>query len=155
MTKHVLMASMLALLAVGCGDDQDPEGAQELFDRIHEQDYRSWERAPGYAARQPSDAPHSDAVDIYVNDVIAAAIAAGEPLQEWPLDSLIVKDGFNADDELDLIAAMEKRQGGWFWVEYTDPDAGGDAKYSGEPEICIDCHQSGSDYVRAFGLPGG
>jgi hypothetical protein len=144
---------MLTVLVGGCGDDQDPEGAQELFDRIQAEDYRGWERAPGYATTQPSDTAHSDAVDIYVNDVVAEALAAGEPLGAWPLDSLIVKDGFDGDGDLDLIAAMEKREGGWFWVEYTDPSAGGEAKYSGEPGICIDCHDSGSDFVRAFPLP--
>lgn len=147
------LAMTMAMAVAGCGDNQDPEGAQELFDRIHAEDYRAWDRAPGYEQTQPSDTAHSDAVDIYVNDVVAEALAMGEPLDAWPLDSLIVKDGFDSDGDLDLIAAMEKREGGWFWVEYTDPDAGGEAKFSGEPGICIDCHESGSDYVRAFSLP--
>ena len=30
----------------------------------------------------------------------------------------------------------------------------GRPKYSGKPSLCVDCHRSGSDFVRAFSLPG-
>jgi hypothetical protein len=135
-------------LVQACGDDEDPRGARDLLQRVRDDDYRSWQRAPGYETRQPSFAPHSDRVDIYVNDVIADALAAGEPLDEWPAGSIIVKDGFS-DGELEIIALMEKQPGRWFWAEFID----GDSKYSGTPEICLDCHRSGDDYVRAFELP--
>lgn len=138
----------LAAAATGCGDDQDPEGAQELWDRIHAQGYRSFDRAPGYPSRAPTSAPHGDAVDIYVNDVIATGLAAGG-LTAWPKGSLIVKDGWEGSD-LSIVAAMEKRDDGWFWVEW---DGDGESHYSGKPDICIDCHSSGSDGVRAFSLP--
>ena len=54
------------------------------------------------------------------------------------------------DDELDIVAAMEKREGTWFWAEW---DADGESIYSGDPDTCTGCHQSGADMVRAFGLP--
>jgi hypothetical protein len=140
---------VLATLA-GCGDNQDPAGARELWRRINADDYRSWQRAPGYETRRRSSAAHGNRVDIYVNDTVADALAAGAPLDQWPEASLIVKDGFD-DSDLDLIAAMEKRADGWFWAEYDDE---GDAIYSGKPELCSDCHESGDDGVRAFPLPG-
>ena len=34
-------------------------------------------------------------------------------------------------------------------AEYFDFDSG-EAKFSGQPEICVSCHQSGDDYVRVF-----
>jgi hypothetical protein len=139
---------VLVVLA-GCGDNQDPAGARELWRRIQAEDYRSWPRAPGYETRRSSRAPHGNRVDIYINDTIASALVAGDALDAWPDGSLIVKDGFD-DSDLDLVAVMEKRLGGWFWAEYDDE---GDASYSGEPELCTDCHESGDDGVRAFSLP--
>lgn len=148
---HVKVASLLAAacLSLACGDNQDEDGARKLLADARADDYRSWERAPGWPTRTDSRAPHGDAVDIYVNDVIAAVLAAGEPLEAWPTGSLIVKDGWDGS-ELELIAMLEKRSGGWFWAEF---DADGDPTFSGKPDLCIDCHASGSDYVRAFPLP--
>jgi len=140
-------ASTITLVA--CGDDQDPQGARVLWDEIHAQQYRTWQRAPGYESRRGSNAPHGDQVDIYVNDVLAEVLDAGESLTAWPEGALIVKDGFDGGD-LDLVAVMQKRADGWYWAEY---DADGDSVYSGKPDTCIDCHRSGADHVRAFAFP--
>jgi hypothetical protein len=137
-----------AFFAASCGDDQDPAGAADLWARIHAANYRDWSRAPGYEQRRPSHTAHSDAVDIYVNTKVAEALATAD-ITAWPVGSLIVKDGFD-DGDLELVAAMEKRESGWFWAEW---DGDGDASYSGSPSLCIDCHRSGSDFVRAFSLP--
>jgi hypothetical protein len=143
---------LLALIALaGCGDNQDPEGARELWRRIQTEDYRGWQRAPGYESVRGSRAAHGNRVAIYVNDVVEAALASGTRIDAWPERSLIVKDGFD-DGDLELIAAMEKRAGGWFWAEYDDE---GDAIYSGTPDVCTECHASGDDGVRAFALPDG
>ena len=143
------LASVCAILLAGCGDDQDPSGASALWARIHAESYREWTRAPGYATRQPSQAAHGNAVEIFVNDVGAAAIAAGRPLAAWPEGTVIVKDGYDGA-ALDIVAAMEKRKDGWFWVEWNGT---GDSKFSGKPATCIDCHARGQDQVRAFPLP--
>jgi hypothetical protein len=146
-------APALALVGalVACGDNQEPEEAEALWERIHGENYRGFARAPGYEARRPSNTAHSDQVDIYVNDVLFDSLSQ-QGLAAWPLGSLIVKDGFTSDGELALVAVMDKRDSGWFWAEYTDVESG-DAKYSGAPAICTDCHASGSDFVRAFGFP--
>ncbi|MCW5830981.1 MAG: cytochrome P460 family protein [Labilithrix sp.] len=141
-------SALCALGLLACGDDQAPEDASALLSRIRSENYRGWARAPGYETRRPSDAPHSDAVDIYVNSVVSAALAEGTPRAEWPVGSIIVKDGWDGGD-LELIAVMEKRSDGWFWAEYFDDES----KYSGRPSICTGCHESGSDYVLAFALP--
>jgi hypothetical protein len=138
-------------LGLGCGDNQQPAEARALWDEIHELDYRSFSRAPGYETSQPSSI-HGDRVDIYINDTVVAALEAGEPLTEWPLGSLIVKDGLDGDGGLDLVAVMDKREDGWFFAEYTDLGSG-DALYSGRPSLCVDCHSSGDDDVRAFDFP--
>jgi hypothetical protein len=140
----------VAMWAAGCGgDDQDPEGARELLDRVRAEDYRSWERPPDYETRQPAASPHSNWVDIFINDVIADVLAAADPIDEWPLGSIIVKDGYTSGDNLELIALMEKREDGWFWAEFF----GETSAYSGQPSVCIDCHRRGDDHVLAFGFP--
>lgn len=144
--KHGLA---LTALLVACGDNQDDAGARALLERVRAEEYRSWDRAPGYERRRESDAPHSDAVDIYVNDLVAEVLALGEPTERWPEGAIIVKDGFDGS-KLEIIAIMEKRSGGWYWAEYDDD---GDPDYSGKPDVCTDCHDGGSDFVRAFALP--
>jgi hypothetical protein len=144
-----LALSLSLLLVAGCGDNQDDAGARALLEKIRADRYTTWDRAPGYEQRRPSNAPHSEAVDIYVNDLVAEVLALGEAVSGWPVGSIIAKNGFDGG-ELELIAVMEKRADGWFWAEYDDD---GDPDYSGRPEVCTDCHRSGSDYVRAFRLP--
>jgi hypothetical protein len=144
-----LAAVVLASVGLaGCGDDQDPDGAQELYDRIVSEGYQGWPRAPGYEEPRSSSAPHGDEVLIFLNPVMVEALGT-EGLTAWPDGALIVKDGFEGG-ELDLIAAMEKRGDKWYWAEW---DAEGDSIYSGDPATCTDCHVAGADYVRAFGFP--
>lgn len=143
---------LLAALTAACGsadENQDDDGARELLASVRALDYRAWIRPPGWETRTPSKAPHGAAVDIYVNDTVAAALASDAPLDGWPEGSTIVKDGFNGAD-LRLIAIMDKQSDGWYWAEY---DASGAPTYSGHPATCTNCHASGSDFVRAFPLP--
>ncbi len=148
MSLRNLATSLLFFAAVGCGDDQAPEEASALLGRVRGENYRSWTRAPGYETRRKAESPHASEVDIYVNAVVREALAAGKPLDAWPDGAVIVKDGWD-DGDLELIAIMEKRKDGWFWAEYFDDTS----KYSGKPSVCIDCHKSGADSVRAFSLP--
>lgn len=147
-TLSVALLVAVPMVLTACGDDEDPEGAADLWARIHEQDYQGWMRAPGYEARRDSSAPHGDQVEIFINDTVATALAGG-PITSWPVGSIIVKDGYEGG-ELTLVAAMEKLEGTWFWAEW---DADGTSVYSGraaDVATCTDCHQSGSDLVRAF-----
>jgi len=145
----VSLAGLCVPLLSGCGDNQDDAGARKLLGDVQDDGYRSWDRAPGWPARQKSRGPHGDEVDIYVNDVIASALSAGQPLEGWPTGSRIAKDGWNGS-ELAHVALMEKRDDGWFWAEF---DGDGNPTYSGHPEECTRCHGSGSDYVLSFKLP--
>ena len=150
-----IAVTSLALVASACGQDDDPEGARVLWEKVNAgAGFRSWERAPGFPTRKPSFTAHSSAVEIFVNDDLAKAFYAPRTtsLTEWPVGSVIVKEGFSGDTRK-LVAIMEKRAGGWFWAEYDD---GGEAKYSGRPSVCVDCHDNRKDYsdwVYAFELP--
>jgi len=145
-----MRAWLVVLVSLGfglaaCGDDEAPAAARALLDRVKAEDYRSWSRAPGFETRKPSRAPHSDAVEIFINEPLVDALESDPIVDAWPVGSIIVKEGWD-DDGLELIALMEKRADGWFWAEFFDSDS----RYSGTPEICIDCHRSGDDFVRAF-----
>jgi hypothetical protein len=144
-----LRGILFAVVALAACRNQDEAGAEALWDEVHDADYTTWARAPGFPGRTPSTASHGDHVDIYINDVLVEALASGEKLTEWPEGSLIVKDGFTGEDPR-LVAIMEKREGGWFWAEY-EPD--GKVEFSGEPRVCTKCHDAGADFVRAFGFP--
>jgi hypothetical protein len=150
-TRGLPVAALVLLGALSCGDDQDPDGAVDLLQRLRDEGYRDWDRAPGYPERRASSAPHGDQVEIFVNDVVVEALGAGASLDKWPVGSIVAKDGYTDDGTLDLIAAMEKREDGWYWAEWDGETD--ESIYSGKPSVCIDCHASGADYVRAFGLP--
>lgn len=145
---RLLVVAGLVVFVVGCRN-QDEAGAIALWEDFQAADYRSWERAPGFPGLTPSTASHGDAVEIFINDTLVEALASGEKLTVWPEGSLIVKDGFK-NGEPWVVAAMERREGGWFWAEY-EPD--GEVLFSGDPGVCTRCHDAGADYVRAFGFP--
>jgi hypothetical protein len=91
-----------------------------------------------------------------VSPEIERALAGPSPVREWPVGSVIVKEGFSSlrsDARRSIVAAMKKNPDGWFWAEYDDE---GDALYSGRPRVCVDCHDrraAYSDWVYAFELP--
>ncbi len=154
MTRTTLPIIALIFSTAACGDDQNPDEGRALFERIQSENYESFATAPGYDAPRPSQAPHSDNTQIFVNDIVASALSAGEPITEWPVGSLIVKNGYDSDNALDIIAAMDKRADGWFWAEWldhTDPST----DFSGKPDLCISCHEVGDDFVQGFAFPGG
>ncbi len=139
-----------ALVGVfACRQNDDPDAAEALLSDVQEANYQGWTRAPNYPGRHVTTAPHSDEVEIFVNDIVVEALASDEPLTAWPVGSIIAKDGYTSSGELDIIALMEKREDGWFWAEYA---ADGEVLYSGNPTICTDCHEPGADFVRAFGF---
>lgn len=137
------------VLLAGCSGNQDPEGAALLWSRLQSEDYRTLPRAPGFETRTRSSGVHAVDVDLYVNETIQDALSAAQPLSEWPLGSLTVKDGWNGD-ELKIVAVMEKRSDGWFFAEY---HADGSVIASGRPGQCAGCHRTGDDFVRSFSFP--
>lgn len=151
---------LFALLAVaaagGCRQNDDPDGAKALYAKVSEgAGFRAWRRAPGFPERKPSFTAHASAVEIFVNDPIAKALDGPAPVKEWPVGSIVVKEGYSGDRRA-LVAIMEKRApgpDGWFWTE-TDSD--GEPLYSGRPAVCVDCHDNRatySDWVYSFELP--
>jgi len=147
----IALATVLAS-ALACGQDDDPEGARALFEKINAgPGFQSWRRAPGYPTRKPSFTSHANAVEIFVNEDIAKVLDTKQ-VTEWPVGSIVVKEGFSGKTRK-LVAVMEKRSDGWFWAEYEDD---GSPLFSGRPSVCLDCHDNRkvySDWVYSLELP--
>ena len=152
-TLRVLL-SLAVLAAVACGQNDDPNGAKDLYARVTaDKGYRAWRRAPGFPERKPSFTSHSDAVEVFVDPKVSTALDGPTPVRSWPAGSIIVKESFSGEATT-LIAAMEKRDDGtWFWAEW---DANGKALFSGKPKVCVECHDNRaaySDWVYSFEFP--
>jgi hypothetical protein len=147
-SSFVPLALCVACVIACGGEEIDEAGAAELWQRIHAEDYRAWDRAPGWESRQPTVSAHGHTADIFVNAVVTSAIQTPD-LTAWPLDSLLVKDSYRGDS-LALVAVMEKRADGWYFAEWDD---GGDAKFAGSPSVCLDCHGAAPDFIFSAVLP--
>lgn len=156
-----VLAVSVSMIVAACGQDDDPEGARLLWEKINAgAGFRAWQRAPGYAVRRPSFTAHKAAVEIFVSSEVASTLQPPTPPaelpREWPVGSIIVKEGFGGirqNSARQIVAVMEKRVDGWFWAEYDD---GGGSLYSGRPSGCTDCHgrrEKYADWVYAFELP--
>jgi len=137
------VAALLTSWLAGCGGEPiDEAGAKALWERIHAEGYQTWARAPGWESRQPTVSVHGQTVDIFVNDAVVSALGA-QGQAAWPVNALFVKDGYESD-ALAVVAAMEKRESGWYFAEW---DSAGKAKFAGSPSVCVDCHQAAPDFV--------
>lgn len=140
--------AFLLLPLLACGDDQQPQDAAALWTKIQTSKYRSFARPAGFEQRKASDQPHGAQVEVFFNDVAKSALTSGA--KTWPEGSLFVKDGYDNDGDLDVVTAMEKRNGAWFYVEW---NAEGESIYSGRPSACIKCHGDGDAATRTARLP--
>ena len=95
--RYIVLGFTLGLFVAGCGDNQDPAGSRQLWTDLQVLDYRNFPRAPGYETREPSNAPHGDEVDIYINEILAQALESEGPITAWPEGALVVKDGFESN----------------------------------------------------------
>lgn len=148
--RVTIAMAVLGLVASACGDDRDPQGARQLWDRIQSERYETWARAPSYESIKPSFTSHADKVEIFLNAPMDDVARRGAGERQWPVGSLVVKRGYSYRGALVLVAAMEKRADGWFFAEY-DPD--GASVYSGRPSLCVDCHARAADSIWSVELP--
>jgi|GEM_PF-684293 len=153
-TRHSLLLGAVLLImsivgsACSCGAPYPPMDSSAIWKDVKDK-YRSWKRAPGFPGREKSENVHGDEVDIFVNDVVQKALDDKKPITQWPVGSIVMKDGFKGG-KLSLVSWMKKLDDGWVWIEWDDK---GKALYEGRPNICTGCHSSGADYVRAFSFP--
>ncbi|XAM00764.1 cytochrome P460 family protein [Phycisphaeraceae bacterium D3-23] len=137
-------------LIVGCSmfgpSDEDTAQAGALMDQMA--DYNQWETVPGYDDWEQGTSVHGRVVRYFVND-----IAIGN-MRDLPAGSIIVKEGYNRDRELQAVTVMQRiagydpEHGDWFWARYSPS---GELTHAGSVAMCIDCHQDaeGDDYSFA------
>ena len=156
----------LALSSVACSEaNEDASGAEALWGQV-KNDYRSWSNPTPYGSKQPSHTLHEEEVQIFFNSTVSdlhqdlddcrvlrptamqgqiffatALDAAGNAITEWPIGSVIAKDGYRGG-ELAINSVLEMGAEGWFFAEY---DSGGGVLFSGTPEICTSCHAGAMD----------
>ncbi|MDW7733187.1 MAG: cytochrome P460 family protein [Methanolobus sp.] len=159
----VLIAIVSAFLAIGCtttdsGESETSENATSaqsdaaaLYTQITEEDtYKEWELMPGTSEMDPGTGPHGDMITVYVSDDAFSAI--GGNAEVMPNGSILLKEGYSSEGELEQIVLMQKIDGydpehnDWFWAAYS-PD--GEVLSEGSLSTCYDCHSQvqDNDYI--------
>jgi len=156
----VLLTVTAGLLLFGCTQKEplvlEPLEKSEIDDealwlRITEENpYTNYEYLPGHEGLRPGQAPHGPLHKVFVNPTLFEAL----PIESRtaPHGTLIVKENYSTDEELNAITVMAKVKqfapddGNWFWANYA-PD--GTVKVSGQVSSCIECHagMKSNDYV--------
>lgn len=154
----VALALGLCTLPAACDGDPGfaPAPDHELLTQVQTEKYREWTRAPGRDMRLATKAPHGHMLEIFINAPLAEAQANADGLGRtaWPEGSIAVLEGY-ADElttELSQVAIMQKKHGVWYWEQYQGDDLER-PRFSGRPDVCLGCHNTGQDFTRSFGLP--
>lgn len=170
------MVLISVFLAIGCSqqpaEDGEPEemdgtddGAPDIEDDvtlpqtdgqdvynyiIEENNYKDWKLWPGTTQFSNGTEPHGELVTVYVSDRAYSAI--DNKSEVMPNGSLIVKENYNPDRELQGLSLMYKVEGydavhnDWFWAVF-GPD--GNINAEGQVEACNNCHgiEENNDYL--------
>ena len=155
------MRAFVFLCLLACATDEGDSGsggiisaedaaAVDVWDEI--QGYEEWEQHADWTGIVASeDGTHGDYVSIWMNDIAASAINAGDG-GEMPEGAILVKEGYlDAEGtEFKGLTVMKKEAGwgdsGWFWAKY-DPENPDPAQLAGEVSACSGCHAGGQDSV--------
>ncbi len=134
-------------------DTQIPEpDSAAIFSEITDVDsYSEWSIWPGKEAMEEGTGVHGEYVTVYVSDNALPAAETGE--ETMPDGTMVVKEGFNGDEELTGIYLMYKVEGydpennDWFWAAYS-PE--GNINAEGKVDGCINCHEREQDADYLF-----
>ena len=129
------------------------EEALKLLAMMRDQNYgqneEMWGRAPGFETRRESMSPHGAKSEIWVTrNVIDMHEANLEG--PWPVESMAIKHGYDANDNLTSRALMVHQPWGWFYAVFTPDDR---IIASGYPQMCKDCHPAASGALRFVDFP--
>lgn len=161
----ILLILISVFTVIGCTgyDSGDPEpgpdtsgeaqpNATDLYEQITQEDnYKEWTLWPGLGELNEGTSVHGELITIYVSDAAFNAIENKEGVM--PDGSIIVKEGYNPDEELTRVLVMYKVQdydpenNDWFWAVYSPQ---GEVATEGKVAGCIDCHSANADNDYLF-----
>ncbi len=132
-----------------------PVDKEALFSFLSDKKYEAFKAKE--KGRHPSAGPHTKLglpVRVYMNEAIVNSLEANN--SEHPMGSAIVKEMFDANNNLSGWAVMVKTQeisdegNGWFWYEVTSAENSNALQAIGNGVIgCTSCHMIGSkDMVK-------
>lgn len=126
---------------------KDEINGEVLFNRITiEDNYKKYRYMPGSEGLNPGQSPHGVYHRIYANTMLLDSIPNSK--KEAPNGSIIVKENYNLNKELDKITVVAKVKGynpkdnDWFWVIYKP---NGEVINEGKLTGCISCHSGMRD----------
>ncbi|NPE31300.1 hypothetical protein HNV12_25760 [Methanococcoides sp. SA1] len=161
----ILLILISVFTVIGCtgydSGDQEPvpenggeaqPNAADLYEQITQEDnYKEWDIWPGLVELNESKGVHGELITIYVSDNAFTAIEDNEDVM--PDGSIILKEGYNLDEELTRVLVMYKVNGydpennDWFWAVYSPQ---GEVTTEGKVAGCIDCHSAKEDNDYLF-----
>ncbi len=139
----VVAVAVALLVLVPCRSVPLPAATgRSLYTHItDEDDYRQWRLWPDKGELYVGQEPHGAFLTAYVSDRAHSAIVGRKGA--IPAGSIIVKENYDVDKNLDSLTVMYKvagynpDDGDWFWVKYR-PD--GTIDFEGKLAGCIECH---------------
>ncbi len=124
--------------------------ADGVWGHLTSSDYENWDRWPGTTDQYQGQEPHGALLTTYVNDVAAAAIAAGDAMM--PVGAIGVKTNDRPAGMLAAVTAMVKTEdfnpdhnNWWFLKRLTDGTVQAEGRFAG----CEGCHLAvaANDYL--------
>lgn len=155
-TVFALASAALVLVACGDGDDDGFDGDPTVLPDDPD-DYPAWLKLKGYrewdgeSMAHESMGPHPAQVRVYINDVLAQSLAAGN--RHHPVDSVAIKEVIEADGTTLKGWALSRKikettdatvdGSAYYWFQKLDGSIDADGP---NVELCYGCHNA------AFGM---
>lgn len=161
MKKKALLILAIAAVIGGCaGKTEEPDlpaltneeiSGETLWGRItKESDYTKYSQWEGHTGLQPGQSPHGSLHIVYINKPLYTSVPVKNAIA--PNGSIIVKENYNAAEEIVNLTVMAKVEGykpetnDWFWAAISPL---GEILAEGSPGGCVSCHEGmrSNDYI--------
>lgn len=157
---RLLSIILISLTLFSCSDKKemllptltkDNISGSVLWKRISEEsNYLNYSFMPGQEGLLPGQSPHGVLHKIFVNKPLLDGLPAKTGVV--PYGSIIVKENYTTDEELDKLTIMAKikgynsEAGDWFWAAIKRD---GTVLAEGVPMGCLSCHSGvkDNDYI--------
>jgi hypothetical protein len=143
----ILLAFPVLHFNVWSAEELPPPEGQALLQYITETNpYTGWPMWPGKEQFYQGTEPHGVLLTTYVNPPAEEGIRQGA--KEMPYGSIIVKENYTQEKNLETVTVMYKKEGftphhgDWFWLKY-GPQR--EIQEEGLVSGCMSCHAKATD----------